>query len=146
MTPARFSLHAGRHSAATPLCEQHVDSSYACILALRTHAMRRGMQDVAGLCMQNAAHASRLSVVNRTVPRQNAFTFASREHDRAPKRSLVPLVKHDVDSDHACILPPEYEVACRPNCSVISGFSLTELLALRSFSVTRHREAANGRR
>ena len=87
MTPARFSLHAGRQPLREPrYVNSTLASSYACILALRTHAMRRGMQDVAGSCMQNRAHASRLSVVNRTVPRQNAFTFANREHDRAPER------------------------------------------------------------
>ena len=58
--------------------------------------MRRGMQDAAGSCMQNPAHASRLSVGNRTVRLQiRRSLFASREYNRVPNDSLPPLVERN---------------------------------------------------
>ena len=118
-----------------------VDSSCACILPLRTGAMRRGMQDAAASCMQNPAHASRRSSVNRTVLHQiRPSLFASREQNQAPERFSPAPSKHDIDSDRACVLPLRTLVACRANCSAISGSRFTELLALRSFSGTHHAE------
>src|SRR4051812_21011357 len=68
-----------------------------------------GMQDPAGACMQNPAHASRLSVVNRTVPHQKkAFTFASRDHYRLrdPNDAGHPAVNsthaRSMHAAHAC--------------------------------------------
>jgi len=105
--------------------------------------MRCGMQDVAGSCMQNAAHASRLSVVNRTVPAKRRSLLSAENTIGPPNHSLLPLVNTTLTAIvHAfCpLITLPCGVACRANCSAISRSSFTELLALRSLSGTHHAE------